>query len=99
MLPELYLRGISTGDFQEALAALLGRDAPNLSPAVIARLTAAWADEDTRWQGRDISARRLSPCLGPRRLHAGPHGGPGRVHARADRSDARGPEGARRLPG
>jgi hypothetical protein len=32
-LPILYLRGVSTGDFQEALAALLGKDAPNLSPA------------------------------------------------------------------
>jgi putative transposase len=58
VLPVLYLRGISTGDFQEALAALLGRDAPNLSPAVIARLTATWADEYARWQGRDFSARR-----------------------------------------
>lgn len=38
LLPILYLRGISTGDFQEALSALLGKDAPNLSPAVIARL-------------------------------------------------------------
>ena len=38
LLPVLYLRGISAGDFQEALAALLGKDAPNLSPAVIARL-------------------------------------------------------------
>ena len=35
LLPILYLRGVSTGDFQEALAALLGRDAPNLSPSVI----------------------------------------------------------------
>ena len=58
LLPVLYLRGISTGDFQDALAALLGRDAPNLSPAVIARLTATWADEYARWQGRDLSARR-----------------------------------------
>ena len=33
-----YLRGISAGDFQEALAALLGKDAPNLSAAVIGRL-------------------------------------------------------------
>ena len=33
LLPILYLRGVSTGDFQEALAALLGKDAPNLSPA------------------------------------------------------------------
>ena len=38
LLPVLYLRGISTGDFQEVLAALLGKDAPNLSPSVIARL-------------------------------------------------------------
>ena len=33
-----YLRGVSTGDFQDALSALLGKDAPNLSPSVIARL-------------------------------------------------------------
>jgi putative transposase len=37
LLPILYLRGVSTGDFQEALAALLGKDAPNLSAAVITR--------------------------------------------------------------
>ncbi len=58
LLPILYLRGISTGDFQEALAALLGRDAPNLSPSVIARLSAEWQAEYERWQGRDLSARR-----------------------------------------
>src|SRR4051794_20773021 len=38
LLPILYLRGISTGDFQEALSALLGKDAPNLSPSAITRL-------------------------------------------------------------
>ena len=58
LLPVLYLRGVSTGDFQEALAALLGKDAPNLSPSVIARLTAEWQAEYERWQGRDLSARR-----------------------------------------
>jgi len=58
LLPVLYLRGVSTGDFQEALAALLGRDAPNLSPSVIARLTAEWQAEYARWQARDLSARR-----------------------------------------
>ena len=58
LLPVLYLRGVSTGDFQEALAALLGEDAPNLSPSVIARLTAEWQAEYERWQGRDLSARR-----------------------------------------
>jgi putative transposase len=45
LLPVLYLRGISTGDFQEALAALLGKDAPNLSAAVIGRLKSEWEDE------------------------------------------------------
>src|SRR5215203_827307 len=58
LLPILYLRGVSTGDFQEALAALLGRDAPNLSPSVITRLTAEWQAEYERWQARDLSARR-----------------------------------------
>jgi putative transposase len=58
LLPILYLRGVSTGDFQEALSALLGRDAPNLSPAVVTRLTATWADEYARWRARDLSARR-----------------------------------------
>ena len=58
LLPVLYLRGISAGDFQEALAALLGKDAPNLSPAVIARLKGDWEDEYRRWQGRDLSTRR-----------------------------------------
>ena len=57
LLPVLYLRGISAGDFQEALAALLGKDAPNLSPAVIARLKSEWEDEYRRWQKRDLSAR------------------------------------------
>lgn len=58
LLPVLYLRGVSMGDFQEALAALLGKGAPNLSPSVIARLRAEWEAEHARWQGRDLSARR-----------------------------------------
>ena len=58
LLPILYLRGISTGDFQEALAALLGKDAPNLSSAVITRLTAEWQADYEAWQKRDLSARR-----------------------------------------
>lgn len=58
LLPVLYLRGISTGDFQEALAALLGKDAPNLSPSVIGRLKDEWQGEYERWQRRDLSARR-----------------------------------------
>ena len=58
LLPILYLRGISMGDFQEALAALLGKDAPNLSPSVIARLKGDWQTDFERWQKRDLSARR-----------------------------------------
>ena len=58
LLPILYLRGVSAGDFQEALAALLGKDAPNLSASVIARLKAEWEVEYARWQRRDLSARR-----------------------------------------
>jgi transposase-like protein len=58
VLPILYLRGVSMGDFQEALAALLGPAAPNLSPAVIARLRDAWQADYARWQQRDLSARR-----------------------------------------
>ena len=58
LLPVLYLRGISTGDFKEALAVILGRDAPNLSPSVISRLAGEWQQEYDRWQRRDLSARR-----------------------------------------
>ena len=58
LLPVLYLRGISTGDFQDALSTLLGNDAPNLSPSVIAGLKADWQAEYDRWQRRDLSARR-----------------------------------------
>ena len=58
LLPALYLRGISTGDFQEALSAILGADAPNLTPGVVSRLTSGWQEEYDRWQGRDLSARR-----------------------------------------
>jgi putative transposase len=57
LLPVLYLRGISSGDMQEALSALLGKDAPNLSPSVLARLKASWQEEFERWNERDLSAR------------------------------------------
>src|SRR5690242_18079901 len=57
LLPLLYLRGISAGDCQEALGVLLGRDAPTLSPAVIARLKEGWATDYARWHKRDLSAR------------------------------------------
>jgi transposase-like protein len=58
LLPWLYLKGISTGDFAEALAALLGPEAPGLSASTIARLKAVWQGELARWERRDLSARR-----------------------------------------
>ena len=58
LIPILYLKGISTGDFEEALAALLGKDAPGLSASTVARLKEGWTGEHERWQKRDLSARR-----------------------------------------
>jgi transposase-like protein len=58
LLPWLYLKGISTGQFEEALAALLGTDAPGLSATTVRRLTEAWQEEHERWRQRDLSARR-----------------------------------------
>jgi transposase-like protein len=57
MLPILYLRGLSTGDFKEGLAALLGDDASGLSPTAITRLTAAWQADYETFQKRDLSDR------------------------------------------
>lgn len=56
VLPILYLRGLSTGDFREALPVLLGEDAAGLSPTTITRLTAAWETEYQAFQQRDLSA-------------------------------------------
>jgi len=58
LIPILYLKGISTGDFADALAALLGKDAPGLSASTIARLKEVWTEEHQRWKKRDLSARR-----------------------------------------
>ena len=52
------MKGISTGDFEEALAALLGKDAGGLSASSIARLKEDWVDEHARWLDRDLSAKR-----------------------------------------
>jgi putative transposase len=57
VLPILYLRGLSTGDFREGLGALLGDEASGLSPTAISRLTAAWLEEYETFQKRDLSDR------------------------------------------
>ena len=58
LIPVLYLKGVSTGDFAEALSALLGPDAGGLSASTIARLKEGWAEEHARWRKRDLSAKR-----------------------------------------
>ena len=58
LLPWLYLKGISSGDFSEALASLLGRDAPGLAAATISRLKAVWQDEHAKWERRDLSNKQ-----------------------------------------
>jgi transposase-like protein len=58
LLPILYLKGISTGDFSEALAALLGKDASGLSASTIGRLKDGWQEDHAKWKARDLSGRR-----------------------------------------
>ena len=58
LLPWLYLRGISTGDFSESLKHLLGEDAPGLSPRTICRLKADWEKDLNAWRTRDLSKKR-----------------------------------------
>ena len=57
VLPILYLRGLSTGDFRPALEGLLGADAAGLSPTNITRLTATWEREYTAFRQRDLAGR------------------------------------------
>lgn len=57
-LPWLYLKGISTGDMSEALKVLVGDEAKGLSPNVVSRLKAQWAEEHGRWNKRDLSQAR-----------------------------------------
>ena len=60
LLQILYLKGISTGDFGEALGALLGKDAPGLSASTIARLKDVWADEHKAWEKRGLSRKQYA---------------------------------------
>src|SRR3954454_16485289 len=54
LIPWLYLKGISTGDFSEALQAILGPDAPNLSATTITRLKAVWEVDHEAWSKRSL---------------------------------------------
>jgi putative transposase len=97
LLPWLYLKGVSTGDFSEALAALLGPEAPGLSPTTITRLKAVWEEELATWQHRSLAGRNLlqRPARGTGQrpaVHLGAHG-----RHRGGQEGAAG--GDRRLPG
>jgi hypothetical protein len=54
LIPILYPKGISTGEFEEALAVLLGKDASGQSASTVARLKGAWSEERERWSKRDL---------------------------------------------
>jgi putative transposase len=58
LLPALYLKGISTGDFLEALSAILGEEASGLSANNIVRLKSSWETDYKVWSQRDLSAKR-----------------------------------------
>jgi len=58
LIPVLYLKGVSTGDFSEALEAILGREAPGLSATNIVRMKSGWEQEYRSWCRRDLSEKR-----------------------------------------
>ena len=57
LIPWLYLKGLSTGDFSEALTALLGKDAPGLSASTISRLKESWQADLEAWQKRSLTGK------------------------------------------
>lgn len=57
LIPVLYLKGVSTGDFTEALTAILGEGASGLSPTNIVRLKEVWQEEYEAWKARDLSGK------------------------------------------
>ena len=57
LIPWLYLKGVSTGDFSDALTALVGKDAPGLSAPTISRLKAVWQQDFQQWQQRSLEGK------------------------------------------
>ena len=58
LIPWLYLRGISTGDFSQALASLLGPEAPGLSASTVVRLKQVWHQDHEAWSKRSLADKR-----------------------------------------
>jgi transposase-like protein len=57
LIPFLYLKGISAGDFSEALSAIVGENAQGFSQPVVSRLKSKWKEEYDRWCKRDLSKK------------------------------------------
>jgi hypothetical protein len=68
LIPTLYLKGVSTGDFTDALAAILGEKAAGLSATNIVRLKAHWEADYQAWRQRDFAPETLRVLVGRRRL-------------------------------
>ena len=58
LIPWLYLKGVSTNDFSDALCALVGKDSPGLSASTISRLKSIWQEDLDKWKNRDLSLKR-----------------------------------------
>ncbi len=58
LIPWLYLKGVSTGDFNEALAALVGPNCPGLSASTVTRLKTCWEDEFQEWNKRSLEGKQ-----------------------------------------
>jgi putative transposase len=58
LIPWLYLRGISTGDFTDALVSILGEGAPGLSASTVVRLKTTWGAEHSEWEKRSLEGKR-----------------------------------------
>jgi transposase-like protein len=58
LIPWLYLKGVSTGDFSEALSALVGPDAEGLSASTVTRLKEVWEQEFQEWTGRSLDGKQ-----------------------------------------
>jgi len=58
LIPWLYLKGVSTGDFSDALAAIVGKDASGLSAPTVGRLKTVWQQDYQQWQKRNLEGKR-----------------------------------------
>ena len=97
LIPVLYLKGISTGDFEEALAALVGKDAPGLSASTIARLKSLPSRKRGRRGARSMRAGRSAICQPSATSIARPTASIWRRGSRKHRRDAGRQEGTGRF--